>query len=407
LASTDPQDVQILAEDITTITIKETEENAEFPVLKAALISSAHLINDTYSSFVSPLIPFLIADLSLMKVQASLFLFFFQGLSILQPFIGHLADRFDLRKVALFAPAVTGIFLSLLGNSPSFPVALIYCILAGVASATMHAILPALLGSYSGKHIGKGISMWMSAGDIGFIIGPLLLTFVVATYSTKATPWLMIGGIVISILLNIFFRNEPYQNETPGQSKPIPIQQLRAFMLPLAGMILMRSILRSSLSNYLPVFLTEEGAGVWVSGISVSIMQGFGLLGIVLGGIGKDRYGYKSVLLISVILSGFGMLLFVFSTGLVRILSLTFLGISLLMMMPAAMATVQEFFPENRSFANGIYLALMFGINAFSGILAGFMYDNLGGHTTFLIGGLLTFLAIPFVLKLPAQNNPA
>lgn len=391
------EDIQALSSDPAT----ENSESTEFPVLKATLISSAHLINDTYSSMIAPLTPFLIANLSLLKVQASLFLFFFQGLSLLQPLIGHLADRYDLRKAALFAPAVTGIFLSLLGNASTFPVALIYCLLAGIASATMHAVLPALLGSYSGKHIGKGMSFWMSAGDIGFIIGPLMVTAVIATFSIKATPWLMVGGIVISVLLNIFFKNEPYQNANAGQHKSIPTRQLMAFMLPLAGMIGMNSILRSSLSGYLPVFLTEQGAGVWISGASLSIMQASGLLGVILGGIGKDRFGYKPVLFISVTVSGLGMLLFVFSSGLLRYFSLAIIGVALLMMMPAAMATVQETFPENRSLANGFYLAAMFGINAFAGILSGFMYDQLGGHTTFLIGGLVSFLAIPFVFMLP------
>jgi FSR family fosmidomycin resistance protein-like MFS transporter len=400
LASPYSQDAQAVATEASI----EENQSTDFPLLKATLISSAHLINDTYSGFVSPLIPFLIANLSLMKVEASLFLFFFQGLSILQPFIGHMADRFDMRKVALFAPAVTGIFISLFADAPNLPMALVYCILAGISSATMHAILPALLGSYSGRHLGKGISMWMSAGDMGFIIGPLVITAVVATYSTHAAPWLMIGGIIVSILLNIFFRNEPYHVKDSGQHKSIPKQQLLRFMLPITGMILMNSLLRSSISNYLPVYLTEAGAGVWLSGSSVSIMQVFGLVGIALGGLSKDRFGYKFVLLVSLLLSSSGMLLFVFSDGLLRVASLAILGIAMLMMMPVAMATVQEFFPNNRSFANGVYLALLFGITALSGVLSGFLYDHLGGHTTFMIGGLVSYLAIPFVFLMPAKK---
>jgi len=401
LANPYPQDAQALIQEH----ISAEKEVGEFPLLKTILISCAHLTNDTYSGFVSPLIPFLIVNMSLMKVEASLFLFFFQGLSILQPVIGHLADRYDLRKVALFAPAVTGIFLSLLGNASTFPIALLYCILAGVSSATVHAILPALLGSYTGKHVGKGISFWMSAGDIGFIIGPLINTAVVATYSTKAAPWLMIGGIVVSILLNIFFRNEPQPVETNGQHKTIPTGQLIRFMLPMGGLILMNSLLRSSISNYLPVYLTEAGAGVWFSGASVSIMQIFGLVGIALGGMGKDRFGYKSVMMASIELSSGGMLLFVFSDGLLRVAALAILGIALLLLMPVAMATVQEFFPQNRSLANGIYLALLFGITAVTGILSGYLYDRLGGQTSFLIGGLVSFLALPFVLMMPKQER--
>ncbi len=97
------------------------QTNGEFQTLKALLVSSAHLIHDTYSGFIAPLIPTLIERFSLMKVEASFFLFLYQGVSILQPVIGHWADRVNLRKIALIGPAVTGIFLSLLGTAPSYP----------------------------------------------------------------------------------------------------------------------------------------------------------------------------------------------------------------------------------------------------------------------------------------------
>ena len=50
-----------------------------FQTIKTALISSAHLINDTYSGFIAPLLPFLITRFSLLKVEASLFLFSISG----------------------------------------------------------------------------------------------------------------------------------------------------------------------------------------------------------------------------------------------------------------------------------------------------------------------------------------
>ena len=383
------------------------EDSNEFQLLKTIIISSAHAIHDTYSGFISPLIPFLIADLSLLKVEASLFSFVFSGISILQPLIGHLADRYDLRKAALFAPAVSGIFLSLLGTIPNLQTGLIYCLIAGISSATMHSILPVLVSSYSGKEIGKGMSYWMVAGDIGIMIAPLIITAVITTFSTSALPWLMIGGIVISLLLNFLLKDEPYVKSNNGEHKPIPTKDLLAIMLPLAGIISMRSILRNSTTIYLSVYLIENGANVWLAGSALSIVQAFGAIGIILGGFAKDRYGFKPAMMFSVLCSSAGMLLFVFSSGALQIVSLALLGISLMMILPVAMATVQENFKENRSLANGIYLALLFAINALTGILTGFLYDQFGGFTTFLVGGLLSFLGIPFVFMLPSYEKEA
>jgi FSR family fosmidomycin resistance protein-like MFS transporter len=269
----------------------------------------------------------------------------------------------------------------------------------------MHSILPVLVSSYSGKEIGKGMSYWMVGGDIGIMVAPLIVTAVITTSSTSALPWLMIGGIVISLLLNFLLKDEPYVKSNNGEHKSIPIKDLLAIMLPLAGIISMRSILRSSTTIYLSVYLIEKGANVWLAGSALSIVQAFGAVGIILGGIAKDRYGFKPAMMFSVICSSVGMLLFIFSSGALQIVALALLGGSLMMILPVAMATVQENFKENRSLANGIYLALLFAINALAGVLTGFLYDQLGGFTTFLIGGLLSFLGIPFVFMLPSYDK--
>ena len=339
--------------------------------------------------------------MSLLKVEASLFSFFYQGISILQPIIGHWADRIDLRKYAVLCPAVTGIFLSLLSIAPNFQTGLIFCLLAGISSSTMHAILPAMVGSYSGKNIGKGMSFWMVGGDIGIMLGPILVTAVIATSSIRNIPWLMIGGFVISILLRIYLKDEPFEVHNNGKNQAIPKKDLLKIMLPLAGIITMRSIMRSALSIYLSVYMLEKGAGVWLAGASISIMQGFGVLGILMGGVAKDRYGFKLVMLASLVVSVMGMVLFVFSSGVLQIVALAILGISMMMILPVAMATVQENFPENRSLANGIYLAILFAVNALSGVLTGFMYDQFNGFTTFLASGLVALLGIPFIFLLP------
>ncbi len=382
-------------------------ESPHFQGLKTAIVSSAHAIHDTYSGFIAPLIPYLIERLSLLKVEASIFLFLYQGISILQPVIGHWADRINLRKIALFAPAVTGIFLSLLGTAPTYQIAMLYCLIAGVSSAALHAILPALVGTLSGKQLGKGMSFWMVGGELGVMFGPIIITAVIATTSIKYTPWLMIGGILVSVLLNFLLKGIPHHNSAKNGGQAIPAKELLAIMLPLGLIIIMRSLLRSSSEIYLPTFLKENGAGVWLSGASLSILQGFGVLGVILGGYANDRYGFRVVMLLSILFAGLSMLVFVSTSGLVQILSLTVMGAASLMVLPVGMAVVQKEFPENRSLANGIYLALLFAINAIASVVTGFMYDQIGGHQTFLITGLVSFLGIPFIFLLPAEKKKA
>ena len=377
----------------------------EFQALKAASVSGAHAINDTYSGFISPLLPYLIDSFALVKVQASLLPFLFQGASILQPLIGHWADQANLRKLALYAPAISGIFLSLLAVAPNLQTAMLYCLLAGISSAMMHAILPALVNGYSGRNTGKGMSFWLVGGELGVMLGPLIITAVIASNLLPKTPWLMLAGILISLLLNLLLKDEPYHPAAARSRQNIPFKALWAVMLPLSGITLMRALMRTGLEIYLPVYLSEQGAGVWLSGTSLSFLQAFGVLGVVLGGLANDRYGFKPVLLTSLLFSGLGMLGFVFTRGAPQALTLGLIGVASTMMLPVCMAIAQDYFPENRSLANGIYMASLSALNAVIGVLTGYLYDLLGGQTTYLIGGVIVFLAIPFIFMLPKLEN--
>ena len=371
--------------------------------LKTIIVSSAHAMHDTYSGFIAPLLPFLIDRLSLLKAEAGLFILVYQGISILQPVIGHISDSKDLRKFALVAPAITAVFISLLGTAPTFPVALLYCLIAGISSSTLHAILPALVSGLSGENVGKGMSIWMIGGELGVMLGPILVTAIITTFSIEATPWLMLGGIFVSIALSYLLKDLKYQKSSAKLQAKIPIKDIMAILLPLAGISAMRSLLRSSSILYLPVFLLENGATVWFAGISLSIVQGIGMIGTIFGGYLSDRLGNRITIILSLTISALSMLAFSTTNGIIQIAFMSILSISTLMMMPVGMAIVQRNFPENRSLANGLYLAMLFGINALAGVLTGFMYDQIGGQQTFYWSGWAAFLGIPFIFLLPRE----
>ena len=67
-----------------------------------------------------PLLPVLIEKFSLSNAQAGLLNVFLQWPSLLQPFIGYLADRRNLRILVVAAPAIAGVCMSLLGVAPSY-----------------------------------------------------------------------------------------------------------------------------------------------------------------------------------------------------------------------------------------------------------------------------------------------
>ena len=387
---------------------KSTKENKSgFQTLRTVIVSGAHAMHDTYSGFISPLIPILIAQLGLLKVQAGLFSLVYEGFAILQPMIGYTADKKNLRTFALIAPATTGIAMSLLGIAPSLSIALILCGIGGISSAIMHSILPPVVSKLSGEEIGKGMSIWMVGGQIGMLLGPIMITTTVGAFTVKATPWLMIPGIVIAVLLNILLKDiDTSSADKENKKNGISMAKLTTIMLPLFAIIVMRSFLRSSSVNFLPVFLSESGYSIWLVGLAITIFKGCGVFGTILSGLINNRVGIKWIFTISLSISAIAMFIFAKTDGAIQIISLAFIGIATMMMMPVGLATVQNHFPENRSLANGIYLASNFSVNAIAGVIVGTLYDKFGGQRAFMISAIIALLGIPFVFFLPKNGKP-
>jgi FSR family fosmidomycin resistance protein-like MFS transporter len=197
----------------------------------------------------------------------------------------------------------------------------------------------------------------------------------------------------------------PHHNINTNTQAKLPIKQLLTILLPLAGVMFMRSPLRAASEIYLPVYLIEKGVNKFLAGSSVSMLLGFGVLGTIAGGFLKDKYGFKKVIVGSVVIASASMVIFSISSGIFQIITLALVGLTSMMILPVGLAFVQESFPNNRSLANGSFLAIIFGLNAVAGVITGFMYDKIGGNSTFLVSGLVSFLGIPFIFLLPKESK--
>src|SRR5580658_2462954 len=137
------------------------------------LFSIGHFAIDMYSGAIGAFQPLLVDKLSLSLTQAGLLgaVMVFSG-SFVQPAYGFLSDRFHSRMFSVLAPAVAGIFISLLGLSWNFWSAAVLVLLGGAGIASFHpqASAWATLGLTTNR--GKWMAVFISAGTLGLAIGP-------------------------------------------------------------------------------------------------------------------------------------------------------------------------------------------------------------------------------------------
>ena len=385
------------------MSIETNIEREEFQTTGVTIVSTAHAVHDTYTAFLPALLPVLIEKFTLTNTAAGLLSVFSQIPSLLQPFIGHLADRTNLRLFIILTPAITGVAMSLLSIAPSYGFLVFLMVLAGLSSASLHAVGPVLSGTLAGIKLGRGMSFWMVGGELGRTLGPLIVVTAIGYLTLDGLPWLMLAGILTSIFLYGKLSSITTQPHNNGNHIPwkTALRKMRKVMTPLVILIFARAMMFATLSTFLPTFLTSEGSSLWVAGASLSILEAAGVVGALLAGSLSDQFGRRRMLAISFIATPIFMFLFIQTKSFLQIPLLILLGFFGISITPVIMAIVLENFPDNRSFANGVYMAFNFVLMALAILIVGRLSDLINLRFTFMLSAGFILLGLPFIRLLP------
>lgn len=382
-------------------------EEQPFDTAGVTTITLGHAVHDTYTAFLPPLLPVLIEKFTLSNSQAGLLNVFLQWPSLLQPFIGYLADRRNLRYLVIIAPSISAVCMSLLGVAPSYALIAFLLLIVGAGSAGLHSVGPVIAANMSGKQIGRAMGMWMVGGGLGYTVGPLIIVAAISLIGLERVPWLMFGGILASVAL--YWRLGDVSTLAPTAKAPpqwrAALVAMRPLLFPVVGITVVRSFMSAALSTYLPLFLKSEGSTLWFAGAALAIFEAAGMIGSLTAGSVSDRIGRRKVLAAAMALASPLMFAFMFASGLARLPLLVALGFTALSIMPVMMAMAQERFPESRAMANGVYLGLSFLSNAAATLALGILADAFSLRIAFAISAAVPLLGLPLVAMLPGRNK--
>ncbi len=388
-----------------TETSPESPAAGEFKLGRVLTLSGAHALHDTFTSFVPPLLPVFIEQMSLSTTQAGLVSTMLQLPSLALPLIGQLAERHNLRLLVVLGLAGSVALMSLLGVLPGYWALALCLATAGITSACFHAVGPVMAGNVSGRRLGRGLGIWMVGGELGVALGPIVVVSAVGWLTLRGLPWLMVAGLAIVAMLAVGLRGTPLR--APGGQETIPWRQaltgLRPVLGPLGGIIVARSLAAAALSTYLPTLLSQQGASLWLSGASLSLVEIAGVVGVLAAGSLSDRLGRRRVILIHILATPLLMFAFLAADGWLRLPLLFGLGLIGLSVTPVLMAVAQESMPESRALANGVYQSATFVAKAAAVAALGAMGDLFGLSTAFAASGAILLLGLPLLFLLPRK----
>lgn len=359
-------------------------------------LSAAHHIHDLYTAFLAPILPLLIEKLG-MSLSVTAFLDILRRIpALLNPFFGLLAERTGVKYFVILTPAITAISMSLIGLASSYTILAILLFVAGISSALFHVPSPVMVKEASGNRVGTGMSWFMVGGESARTLGPLLVTAGVSWWGLEGIYKLMPLGILASIVLYIklknFDVNRPVAKpKEKGDTRRL-LKKFRAFFIVIATFLMFQAAMKSALTLYLPVYLTNHGESLWYAGISLSILQFFGVMGTFFSGNISDKIGRKNMLVLTSSASVVSMGLFIYFDS---IYLLSLVGLFLFASGPVLMATVQDTDSNMPTFMNSMYMSINFGVSSIVVFGVGILGDILGLDTTYVICNILAIACIP------------
>ncbi len=213
-------------------------------------------------------------------------------------------------------------------------------------------------------------------------------------------------GMLASIIL--YFRLKNVSTVRQAQAGPgLPVRQalaeMRGLMLPIMAITFITGFLNANIVNYLPTFMSREGAVFALAGASLAVVELAGTVGVLLMGLFSDRVGQRNIALFGTLVSVVFSFGFLWAQGWLQIVMLVGIGLSAFIANPAFLAMIQGRFKANRSLTNGIYMSSSFILRSIVVVAVGALADRFGMRPVFMGSALAALLAVPVILRLPKR----
>ncbi len=375
---------------------------------KLLTLMLGHLTVDSYVGVLPVLYPLLIGRFNLNLATVGLVGLAYGGTAaISQPLFGALADRFGTRWTGL-ALGWTAITFAMVGFVPSFPLLLLLACASGLGSGAFHPLgaldVRALLPQ---RRRSAGMSVYVTAGTVGVALGPLVGVVLFGLFGVRGTAFLVVPGIASGSYL--VWRMRGNLAAVARAPRPSAAVQGAAFsILPLAvviGVMMSRSWTVSVFQSFTPTWYKGLGYGPGFYGPLATTLVLASAVGTVGCGTLADRFGRRTVILATLVLSIPAILLFTLFPGPWAFGSAILIGFLAASTAPLMLVMAQQMMAERAGLASGLVMGVGFVMGALGLPINGAIADAIGLQKSLMTHVILVVATIALAWFLPTEKQ--
>jgi FSR family fosmidomycin resistance protein-like MFS transporter len=364
-----------------------------------------HCTVDSYVGVLPVLFPLLIHRFELNLATVATVSLAYAGMaSITQPFFGLIADRWGTRYTGLTLLWTAATFAAV-GFAPTFPLLVVVAALSGVGSGAFHP-----LGALTVRRLlpkrgaNAAMSVYVTGGTLGVAAGPLLGVVIFALFGIPGTALLLVPGALIAGFLIVYMRRRPAlerpQVARSGLGLAVPSLPVIATIAVMGS----RSWTTSTFQLFTPTWYSKLGYAPWFYGLLATTIILSSAVGTIGTGSMADRFGRRTLILASLVLSVPAVALFVAFPGPWAFVWAILVGALAASTAPLMLMLAQELMAGRAGFASGLIMGLGFVTAAIGAPVTGLLADHFGLQLALAAQILVALATIPVALLLPSEG---
>ncbi|MGH2615163.1 MAG: MFS transporter [Thermomicrobiales bacterium] len=371
-----------------------------------------HFSNDMLGGVLPMLFPIMKLSYGLTNAQLGLVTLAFTATSSLtQPLFGYFSDTHGRRW---FVPATLiwgACCAASYGFVSSYLAFIAVAALAGIGSGAFHPLGASNAAAVSSdEHRNSAMSWYTVAGGVGYGLGPIVGSFLLATFGSRGTLWLLAPGFTAAALIWSQMRLV----ERAREARALVTKAMRtAPEWGALSRVILVTMLRSwvflSVLQLSPIWYSELGFSQTFYGLLAAVIILSGAAGTLFGGGFADRIGQRRVVTATLLMTIPALLLYAAFPGPQGLLLAALFGFFCDASLSITLVMAQRLVPGRIGVASGMILGLGFVTGGIGVPVTGRIADLFGMQvalaslTVLLAIGSLIALTIPAGRKMPPE----